>query len=133
MLRISLAIALSLATGSGFAKDALYVCEALSVMELGDDGALGHSDFAKAIAMHQSRFAVDRKTGVVAGGPFATVDAKDVQILSPGTDQEAMKILWLTEAPYQHFKYLWVRSYADGPKKPFLGVTGNVVVTGTCE
>ena len=133
MLRISLAIILSLASLTTIAKDALYVCEALSVMELGDDGALAHSNFAKAIAMHQSKFAVDRKTGVVAGGPFATVDAKDVQILSPGTDQEAMKILWLTEAPYQHFKYLWVRSYADGPKKPFLGVTGNVVVTGTCE
>ena len=133
MLRISLALVLCLAACGTFAKDDLYVCEALSVLELGEDGALSHSDFAKAIAMHQSRFAVDRKNGVVAGGPFATVDAKDVQILSPGTDQEAMKILWLTEAPYQHFKYLWVRSYADGPKKPFLGVTGNVVVTGTCE
>lgn len=133
MHRISLAIILLMITASSYAKDALYVCEALSVLELGEDGALAHSDFAKAIAMHQSEFAVDRKTGVVAGGPFATVDAKDVQILSPGTDQEAMKIMWLAEAPYQHFKYLWVRSYADGPKKPFLGITGNVVVTGTCE
>ena len=133
MHRISLAMILLMITASSYAKDALYVCEALSVLELGEDGALAHSDFAKAIAMHQSEFAVDRKTGVVAGGPFATVDAKDVQILSPGTDQEAMKIMWLAEAPYQHFKYLWVRSYAHGPKKPFLGITGNVVVTGTCE
>ena len=133
MHRISLAMILLMITASSYAEDALYVCEALSVLELGEDGALAHSDFAKAIAMHQSKFAVDRKTGVVAGGPFATVDAKDVQILSPGTDQEAMKIMWLAEAPYQHFKYLWVRSYADGPKKPFLGITGNVVVTGTCE
>lgn len=121
-----------LASGAS-AKDGLYVCDALSVLELGEDGALAYSDFAKAIAMHQSKFAVDRKSGVVAGGPFATIDAKNVQILSSGTDQEAMKILWLTEAPYQHFKYLWVRSYAEGPKKPFLGVTGNIVVTGTCE
>ena len=133
MPRLILLASLSLFCCALFAGDELYVCEALSVLELGDDGALAHSDFAKAIAMHQSEFAVDRKSGVVAGGPFATVDAKDVQILSSGTDQEAMKILWLAEAPYQHFKYLWVRSYAEGDKKPFLGVTGNVVVTGVCE
>lgn len=133
MLRIGWTIILMIAVSTATAKDELYVCQALSVLELGEDGALVHSDFAKAIAMHQSEFAVDRKTGVVAGGPFATIDAKDVQILSSGTEQEAMKILWLAEAPYQHFKYLWVRSYAQGPKKPFLGVSGNVVVTGTCE
>lgn len=133
MLKICLTVfALTLAS-TALAKEELYVCKALSVLELGEDGALAHTDFAKAIAMHQSEFAVDRKTGVVAGGPFATIDAKNVQILSSGTDQEAMKILWLTEAPYQHFKYLWVRSYAEGPEKPFLGVSGNVVVTGTCE
>ena len=66
-------------------------------------------------------------------GPFATVDAKDGRILSSGSDQEALKIVWLTEGAYTHLKYLWVRTYAEGPKKPFLGVTGNVVVTGTCE
>ena len=133
MLRIILLASLSALCVAAQAGEELYVCQALTVLELGEDGALTHSDFAKAIAMHQSEFAVDRKSGVVAGGPFATVDAKDVQILSSGTDQEAMKILWLADAPYQHFKYLWVRSYAEGPKKPFLGVTGNVVVTGTCE
>jgi hypothetical protein len=115
------------------ADENLYVCEALTVLELNETGALEYSDFAKAIAMHQSRFAVDRKTGVVAGGPFATVDAKDGRILSSGTDTEALKIVWLTNAPYNHLKYLWVRAYAEGTKKPFLGVTGNVVVTGTCE
>ena len=133
MLRIGWTVILMIVLSTASAKDELYVCQALSVLELGEDGVLTDSDFAKAIAMHQSEFAVDRKSGVVAGGPFATVDAKNVQILSSGTEQEAMKILWLAEAPYQHFKYLWVRSYAGGPKKPFLGVTGNVVVTGTCE
>ena len=133
MLRLISLCILYAASLASYAGDELYVCQALTVLELGDDGALAHSDFAKAIAMHQSEFAVDRKSGVVAGGPFATVDAKDVQILSPGTDQEAMKILWLANAPYQHLKYLWVRSYAEGVKKPFLGVTGNVVVTGTCK
>lgn len=133
MTRLTLLAILCLLSSALPAKDGLYVCNALSVLELGEDGALAHTNFAKALAMHQSEFAVDRKTGVVAGGPFATVDAKDVQVLSSGTEQEAMKILWLTEAPYKHFKYLWVRSYAEGPKKPFLGVTGNVVVTGTCE
>ena len=116
-----------------FAEENLYVCNAQTVLELSESGALEHSDFAKALAMHQSRFAVDRKTGVVEGGPFATVDAKDGRILSSGTDQEALKIVWLTNAPYNHLKYLWVRSYAEGPQKPFLGVTENIVVTGTCE
>jgi hypothetical protein len=117
----------------GYAEENLYVCDALSVLELSESGALEHTDYAKALAMHQSRFAVDRKTGIVAGGPFATADAKDGRILSSGTEQEALKIVWLAEGPFNHLKYLWVRSYAKGPKKPFLGVSGNVVITGTCE
>ena len=120
-------------TTSCYAGEDLYICNVLSVVELSEGGALEHSDFTKALVMHQSQFAVDRKTGIVAGGPFATVDAKDGRILSSGNDQEALKIVWLTNTPYAHLKYLWVRAYAEGPKKPFLGVTGNVVVTGTCE
>jgi len=125
-------LALGLATAC-LANENLYVCDASTVRELGESGELENSDFAKAIEMHQARFAVDRKTGVVAGGPFATVDATDGRILSSGTDQEALKIVWLSNAPYNQLKYLWVRAYAEGPKKPFLGVTGNVVITGTCE
>jgi hypothetical protein len=115
------------------AEENLYVCNALSVLELSESGALEHTDYAKALAMHQSRFAVDRKSGIVAGGPFATADAKDGRILSSGTEQEALKIVWLADGPFNHLKYLWVRTYAEGPKKPFLGVSGNVVVTGNCE
>jgi hypothetical protein len=123
---------LMLAT-SCLASEDLYVCDALTVLELNDSGALEHTDYAAALGMHQSHFAVDRKTGVVAGGPFATVDATDGRILSSGTEQEAMKIVWLANAPYNNLKYLWVRTYAEGPKKPFLGVSGNIVITGTCE
>jgi len=133
MDRISLALlALCLALPC-MAEEHLFVCDTVSVSELGGSGELESTDFAKAIAMHQSRFAVDRKTGIVAGGPFATVDATDGRILSPGTEQEAMKIVWLANAPYNNLKYLWVRVYAEGPKKPFLGVTGDMVITGTCE
>ncbi|MFT4562818.1 MAG: hypothetical protein ACI9BW_002565 [Gammaproteobacteria bacterium] len=116
-----------------FADENTYICDATSVLELGESGALEETNYAKALGMHQSHFAVDRKTGEVAGGPFATVDAKDGRVLSSGTDQEALKIVWLTEGPFNHLKYLWVRAYADGAKKPFVGVTGNVVVTGMCE
>ena len=122
-----------LASATVYADENLYVCDALSVLEINDAGALEHSNFAKAVAMHQSRFAVDRKTGIVAGGPFATVDATDGRILSPGTDQEALKIVWLSNTPFNQLRYLWVRAYAEGPKKPFLGVTGDMVITGTCE
>jgi hypothetical protein len=57
-------LALGLAT-SCLADENLYVCDALTVLELSESGALEHSNFAKAIAMHQSRFAVDRKTEIV--------------------------------------------------------------------
>lgn len=133
MDRIWTAVFTLLLATSSFADENIYVCDALTVLELNESGALEHSDFARALAMHQSHFAVDRKTGIVAGGPFATVDATDGRILSSGTDQEALKVVWLTNAPYNHLKYLWVRAYAEGSKKPFLGVTGNMVVTGTCE
>lgn len=133
MDRIWTAIFILVLAASCPAEENLYVCDALTILELSEAGALEQSDFAKAIAMHQSRFAVDRKTGIVAGGPFATVDAKDGRILSSGNEKEALKIVWLAEGPFTHLKYLWVRSYAEGPKKPFLGVTGHVVITGTCE
>jgi hypothetical protein len=133
MDRISTAILMLVLAAACLAEENLYVCDASTIMDLSEGGTLEHSDFAKAIAMHQARFAVDRNSGIVAGGPFATVDAKDGRILSSGNDKEAFKIVWLTEGPFTHLKYLWVRSYAEGPKKPFLGVTGHVVITGTCE
>jgi hypothetical protein len=133
MTRISLMLVALVIANPSLADENTYICDATSVLELGDSGVLEDTNYAKALAMHQSHFAVDRRTGEVAGGPFATVDAKDGRVLSSGTDQEALKIVWLTEGPFNHLKYLWVRAYADGPKKPFLGVTGNVVVTGTCE
>ncbi|TDJ63898.1 MAG: hypothetical protein E2O35_09675 [Proteobacteria bacterium] len=133
MYRIWTIIVTLMFTTICLAGEDLFVCNATSVLELSDTGELEHTNYAKALGMHQSRFAVDRKTGIVAGGPFATVDATDGRILSSGTDTEALKIVWLTNAPYNHLKYLWVRAYAEGPKKPFLGVTGNIVVTGICE
>jgi hypothetical protein len=115
------------------ADETFYVCDALSVSELNEAGQLEQTNFAKAVAMYESRFAVDRATGVAMGGPFGTWDAKDTQVLSSGTDKEAFKALWLANAPYAHFKYLLVKSYVEGAKKPFLGLTGNVVITGLCE
>ena len=102
MDRIWTAVFMLVLTSACFAEENVYVCDTLTVLELNEGGALEHSDFAKAMAMHQSRFAVDRKSGVVAGGPFATVDAEDGRILSSGSDQEALKIVWLTEGPYTH-------------------------------
>jgi len=102
---------------SSYAEENHYVCDAQSVFELSESGMLEESDFSKALAMHQSHFAVDRKTGEVAGGPFATVDAKDGRILSSGTDQEAFKIVWLADGAYNHLKYLWLRAYADGSRE----------------
>jgi hypothetical protein len=133
MLRsIALIVAVGL-VGTVQAGEKIYVCDALSVSELNESGALEQTNFAKAIAMYESRFAVDRETGVAVGGPFGTWDAKDVQVLSSGTDKEAFKVLWLANAPYAHFKYLLVKSYSEGEKKPFLGLTGNAVITGLCE
>ena len=43
----------------------IYVCDALTVAELNDEGRLENTNFAKAVAMYESRFAVDRKTGPV--------------------------------------------------------------------
>ena len=123
----------ALFVSAAHADESAYLCDTESVSELNTVGQLENTDFAKAVKMYSPRFAVDRKNGVVAGGPFATSDAKDVQVLDPGADTRAMQILWLSEAPYPYFKYLFVRSYADGPKKPFLGISGSLVITGTCE
>ena len=115
------------------AEESFYVCEALNVSELNNAGALENTNYAKAVAMHEPKFAVDRETGIASGGPFGTWDAKNTEVLSKGTDKEAFKVLWLSNAPYSHFKYVMVKSYVEGAKKPFLGITGNIVITGLCE
>ena len=115
------------------AGELYYVCEALNVSELNDAGTLENTNYAKAVAMHEPKFAVDRETGIASGGPFGTWDAKNTEVLSKGTDKEAFKVLWLANAPYPHFKYVMVKSYVEGAKKPFLGITGNIVITGMCE
>ena len=111
----------------------IYVCDVSSVHELNDAGELSDSNFAKAVKMYESRFAVDRATGAAMGGPFGTWDAKHVQVLNPGNDKEGFKVLWLANTAYTHLKYLSVKAYIEGDKKPFVGISGNVVITGTCE
>ncbi len=111
----------------------IFVCTASRVMELAANGELASTDFAKAVAMYESRFAVDRGTGMAMGGAFGTWDAKDVQVLSPGSDTESFKVLYLAETEYTHLKYLSVNTYVAGKQKPFLGITGNIVITGLCE
>ncbi len=115
------------------AEESYYVCEALNVSELNDAGSLENTNYAKAVHMHEPKFAVDRATGIASGGPFGTWDAKNTEVLSKGTDKEAFKVLWLSNAPYPHIKYVMVKSYVKGEKKPFLGITGNIVITGMCE
>lgn len=111
----------------------IYVCDVASVAELNDAGELERTNFARAIKMYESRFAVDRATGAAMGGSFGTWDAKDVKVLSAGSETEGFKVLWLADAAYTHLKYLSVKSFVEGKRKPFLGLSGNVVITGTCE
>ena len=110
-----------------------YVCDARQVLELADDGTLAESDFAKAMMMYEARFAIDRRTGLTMAGPFASFDARDVTVLSEGNEQDPFALVELANAPYVHLKTLQIKSYASGPRKPFLGTTGNLVITGTCE
>lgn len=124
--------ALGAAEGDGV-HPGIFICNAVNVSELSAEGTLANTNFAKAIAVYESRFAVDRSNGVAVGGPFGTWDAKDVQVLSPGTETEGFKVLWLANAAYTHLKYLSVKSYVEGNQKPFLGITGDMVITGLCE
>jgi hypothetical protein len=110
-----------------------YVCQTKQVLELTDAGDLEETNYAKAIGMHQGRFAVDRRTGITMAGPFATADAKGGQVLSEGNDENPFVVVSLGNAPYVHLKALQVESYANGADKPFLGLSGNLVITGTCQ
>lgn len=141
MKRLLAALLLTLSSSWACAQDndeefdvvRYYVCEAQQVLELADDGRLQDTDFAKALMMYQSRFAIDRKTGLTMAGPFASFDARDISVLSEGDEQDPFAMIALANAPYVHLKALQIKAYAAGPRKPFLGTTGNLVITGTCE
>ena len=67
MDRIWTAILMVALSAAATAEENLYVCDASTILELSEAGTLENTDFAKAISMHQARFAVDRNSGVAAG------------------------------------------------------------------
>ena len=68
------------------------------------------------------------------GGPIANHNnAGQPQVLDPGSDEQAFKVLTIYR-PYTSVAYLQIDSYTESREKPFLFVSSTAgVITGTCQ
>lgn len=82
------------------------------------------------------RFAIDRRSGNIDGGPFDTVSNGMVpKIIEPGTSEQSFKLLMTSNVAVAHTSvhYLEVREAQSGPRKLFVGTRGTEIVNGVCE
>ena len=77
-------------------------------------------------------FTVDRETGRMLGTPSNHNAYGRPQVLDPGSSEQAYKVLTIFR-PNVNVDFLRVEEHAEQKRKPFLFVTGSMVMTGTCD
>jgi hypothetical protein len=115
-----------------------YRCQGRAGYVLSSDGTLTPADEAGEDAVgwledENVRFEISRETGDVSGGPFDTSN-RDPELVARGGNGNSFRVLIRSIGSFQHTELLMVRSWAETPQKPFVGVTMfGEVYTGVCE
>ena len=100
---------------------------------LSDSGGLRRLSESSIVG---ERFAIDRRSGAVDGGPFDTASNGMVpKIIEPGTAEQTFKLLMTSNVALAHTSvhYLEIREAQTGPRKLFVGTRGTEIVNGVCE
>jgi hypothetical protein len=118
---------LLLLASEGFGAGA-YKCHVSQVIKLSDDGTLDDWD---AFALNRKEFVVDRGTGRMTGAVTNHNMWGKPQVVDYGSHAQAFKVITVYK-PMVSLDYLYVEEFADSTNKPFLFLTGNVVVSGLC-
>ncbi len=108
-----------------------YICKVTRVAELSGDGENAKSR-SRIYCTWGSRFLSDRQTGKMIGSPFATEYFKDVVVLDRGGSGNFFKVLAISHPPNIHVMLVYVSEFFEGLEKPFRGIDGSQVYSGTC-
>jgi hypothetical protein len=106
-----------------------YKCSVKSATKLSGEGLLNaYSIYKPAIG---NKFVIDRVTGRMIGNPPSNANAfGSPNVINQGSDEFNFKAITVYEN--SHTDVLLVRSIEESTEKPFIFLTGDHVITGTC-
>lgn len=127
MRRVIAAAMIAGASAVCFAAPEDYQCVISEELTLRGDGSL--SRYAKPLNIGE-RFAVNRSTGEVVGGPFIRASITKTTLIDSGSSANAFKAVYITLSDAE---ILQIEEFAEGKEKPFVAVTLLTVLSGVCK
>lgn len=109
-----------------------YHCVIQDQIQAGDSGKRLPAAALRVANHYELQFIVDRSSGRVMGDVFANHDAQRVEILDPGSNQQAFKLLAVF-GPNISVDYLQIKEYHVRAEKPFTGMSQGKAYTGVCH
>lgn len=111
-----------------------YQCEVLEHLDLSDSGELKRPP--RPIMIGQ-RFAIDRQTAQIVGPGLGLWNNPRVKFQMVSKNNSQNHFILLGREPggqgTEHFTYIQVTEFADGPAKPFIVLSGSWVTSGICK
>lgn len=109
-----------------------YHCVIQDQIQTADSGKRLTASARQVSYDRRQQFIVDRSSGRVMGDVFANHDAQRVEILDPGSQQQAFKLLAVF-GPNISVDYLQIKEYHLQGAKPFTGMSQGKAYTGVCD
>ena len=109
-----------------------YHCVIQDQIQTADSGRRVPAAAIRVANHHAQQFVVDRVSGRVMGDVFANHDAQRVEVLDPGSNQQAFKLLAVF-GPNISVDYLQIKEYHVQAAKPFTGMSQGKAYTGVCH
>lgn len=133
---ITAAICLVALAAPAAAGEQVYTCTARFVSQLSEDGLLVPAKLPNP-ELRIPPFVVVRDTGLAQGWSFGLADfkANEARVLSRGNSKNYFVAVYTFARPHSGaaIATLVVEEFTQSPKKPFLLLASDKVVTGLCE
>jgi hypothetical protein len=116
-----------------------YHCTLTDALSLTDDGKLEPHPLKETVMKTQA--VVETETGKVFHPEFGNTFYRFIEVLDRGSTISAFKVVAYSEegtrldegvGSFRNAVYFELRTYAEGPQKPFLAITNSFIAYGTC-
>ncbi len=107
-----------------------YECAVVSATSLAANGEMKRTSFTKAY--EGQKFIVNRETGQITSEVISNSNGfGQPEVLDLGSSEQSFKALTVFR-PKVAVDYLMIQSFVEGPKKPFLFLSGGLLMSGKC-